>query len=90
MALLTSDEWRAYKGKFHWMKVKENFSPIHLQIIEKWIDLHVTGWWYFDKEATDRYLYVFQNDSEMVAFKIWLSDRPFDKDNGDVDEQEVL
>lgn len=84
MKLLTAEQWHAWKGSFYWMRVHREFEPIHVAIMQKWMDLHCSGWWYFEKEGAGRSLVVFENQSEMVAFRMWIADNPFERDHGDV------
>lgn len=34
-------------------------------------EFEICGWWYFDKTSPDSYLYVFENEADMVMFHIW-------------------
>jgi len=90
MAQFTKEQWRAHKGSFHYMRHRtDKLADIHLDIIKKWLNLNVQGWWYFDKSGLDSYLYAFENEAEMVTFKIWLSDRPFERDFGEINGKTV-
>jgi len=83
MTRLTAEQWRAINTAFVWMRVEIELQPIRETIITKWLDRHVQGWWYMEADGKDRYLFVFENSSEMVAFKIWISDNPFERDHGE-------
>lgn len=84
MRMLTAEEWHAWKGKFSWMRMHYEFKPIHEAIIQKWMAFHCQGWWYYESEGAGRTLVVFEHSSEMVAFRIWVADNPFEKDHGNV------
>lgn len=88
--LISQEQWYAWKGKFHWMRHRTSeLSEMHTQIIKKWIVMNISGWWYFDKSGPDSYLYVFENEADMVMFKVWLSDRPFEREFGEIDGKTV-
>jgi hypothetical protein len=82
--MLTVEQWRAWKGKFSWMREHREYSPIQVAIIEKWMERHCSGWWYFEKESAGKTLVVFEDQTEMVTFRIWVADNPFERDHGDV------
>jgi hypothetical protein len=85
MAPLTAEQWHAWKGDFYWMRVRYKFQPVHAAIIQKWMARHCEGWWYYEDEgASGSTLVIFQHQSEMVSFRIWIADNPFERDHGDV------
>jgi hypothetical protein len=84
MAVLTEEQWMNWKGCFHWMRLHLEFEPIQVVIISKWMDKHINGWWYYERESSGRTLMVFEDTTEMVAFKLWVSGNPFERDHGDV------
>ncbi len=84
MALLTAEQWRKVDGAFSWMKVNVEFAAIHVTIIQKWMERHCSGWWYYESEMKGKTLVVFEDANEMVMFRIWMTDNPFDDDHGQV------
>lgn len=80
---LTDDEWREVVPPFVWVDLRIS-TEIELQILCKWIDQQMGGWYYFSKSQDTKYTFVFEEKADMVALKLWLSSDPFNEEHGEI------
>lgn len=85
MIKLTDEQWAKLHSKFCWCRVDGIQTTIHREILEKWLNLHTSGWWYSNIESSTSSLYIFEQQEDMVLFKVWVSDEPFKRDHGDME-----
>ena len=79
--MLTVDEWNDAKAPFWHLKVKNPaWSKVHRDMIVKWIEAHIGGWFYYDGDVT----YVFGSNGDYMLFRMWIADDPFKNDDGEI------
>lgn len=81
---LTDEEWRDIRPPFVWLKLRVNIDELQLQFIDKWMNEHLSGWWYRGAKDGDTILYVFQWSEDQVMFKIWSTNNTFKEDHGEI------
>jgi hypothetical protein len=82
---LTSEEWHDLKPPFQWMRVRQETWPKFLfEIAEKHLYNATQGYWYHMDEGSGKHLFIFEEQTDMVAFKLWLASEPFEKDFGEI------
>ena len=92
MPKLTSLEWDAQQAPFCFMHIRTPgyWKPTHFTIVEKWLNANVQGWWWHDGStaADEKHCFVFERNADRVAFKLWISDDPFEREGGEIKKVE--
>ena len=79
--MLTPEEWNAAVAPFWHLNVKNPaWSKVHSDMIVKWVEAHIGGWFYYDGENT----YVFGSQGDYMLFRMWIADDPFKNDDGEI------
>lgn len=81
---LTPAEWKAIQLPFSWIKLKLTIDELQMDFIDKWLTEHTSGWWYHGVKRDSELLMVFQWDEDLVMFKLWSTNNPFQEDYGEI------
>lgn len=80
--MLTPAEWAEAKAPFSHLRVANPaWKRVHRDMIVKWIEGHIGGWFYYDGDD----MYVFGSKGDYMLFRMWISDDPFENDDGEIE-----
>lgn len=89
MPRLTEKQWTRKKAPFCWLRLAKpsHWDGTHLTMVGKWLDANCGGWWYSTLIAADSQItIVFERNADRIHFKLWISDDPFSREGGEIEE----
>ena len=86
MALITREEFLNTPAPIFHVKVNDpKWHRAERDIMVKWMQVHVGGWFYVDEhDGKQNFTYFFGNEGDMVYFVTWIRSDPFREDYGEI------